>query len=121
MLCVLSITSLQASAEGVNTTDVPMRPVKHSTGGNGGASRMPSACPVTVIYDNVTCELYFYSTSVVICSYYVYDEDEMLLTQDSLDFTNTNIVSVSLSDYENDYYIIQLEIDGTLYEGYLEM
>ncbi len=45
----------------------------------------------------------------------------MLLTQDSLDFTNTNIVSVSLSDYENDYYIIQLEIDGTLYEGYLEM
>ena len=113
--------SLNVSADDIDTTCVTMRPVRHTIGGNGGVSRMPASCPVSVSYNNVTNTLFFYSSYVELATYYVYDEDDMLLIQGVLNITDCNAVSVSLSDYDGDFFVIQLEIDGTLYEGCLDL
>jgi hypothetical protein len=86
-----------------------------------GPHRDPvESCPVSLQYDWVNNSLLFSSELIDACSYSIFDEDDELLSQGILDFTDENTVSVNLSGFNESYYLIQIVINGVIYEGMLD-
>lgn len=121
LTCVISLMAINTFAIDDDLIPVSLVP-RNITGSLSGPQRTPvESCPVSLQYDWVNNSLLFSSELIDVCSYSIFDEDDELLTQGLLDFTDENTVSVNLSALNEPYYLIVIVINGFIYEGVLDL
>ena len=123
-MCLFFLTTPNVSALADDDfTTVTLVPIKHNDSIFNGPHKSPNnnSCPVSLEYNWNNNSLLFMSNHGEVCTYCIYNVDEEPLSIGSLNFTLGNTMTVNLSDWNEDYYIIQVEVDGTLYEGVLEL
>ena len=121
LTCVISLMAINTFAIDDDLIPVSLVP-RNITSPIPGPHRDPvEPCPVSLQYDWVNNSLLFSSELVDACTYSIFDENDELLSQGILNFTDENTVSVNLSGFNESYYLIQIVIDGVIYEGILDL
>lgn len=120
-MLVVGFLYFNMSVSADDFTTVNLVPI-HIGGTSNGPHRTPSniLCPILLEYDEDSNSLLFSSDFDDTFTYYIYDNNEDLLFQGVLVFSTNDTILVDLTNYDEDYFIIQVEVDGTIYEGVLE-
>lgn len=93
------------------------------TKGNHGSTRAPvkSSIPLTVFIDNTNQQLELTDPSNGVYSYSIYDENEEIMSQGTLNFTNGDSLYIDLWDYQSGVYSLEIIYGGSTYCGTFEI
>ena len=120
LLLIATFLGLVFISNPVYGQQVPLTPPS-GNGVNNGGSRSPDefTCPLSLYYNQTIDQLEFEndSTSSVTFTYYIYDEDENMICNDTICINANSSYLLNLNSVSGETYTIYLEVDDILYEG----
>lgn len=97
--------------------------LKNKIGGNLGPTKSDpdTESPVNIYLSEACDSLLLYSQSEESVTYYIYDENELEVSNGSVTFSNQGESSIYIGTLDEGIYTIFLELDSLVYEGEFEI